>query len=88
MNDFDIRSIEDHHRLLEERHALFERARLEAHRLRNEAIGEAVLVVAGLVRDATSRAAHSTRRLAARLRQHARQRGAVAAADPCVKRAA
>ena len=75
----NVHSIEARRRLMEERNLMLDRAKAEAHRLRAEAINEFFAGADAFVRDAAHRAARAANRLAARLRQHAKQR---AAANP------
>jgi hypothetical protein len=78
MNDHNVHSIEAQRRRIAERIQMTERAKVEAHRLRAEAFTALVVGADGLIRGAALRAARATNRLAARLRQHGKQRVAVA----------
>ena len=69
-----IDSIHDRRRQLEERAALYDRARAEASRLRDEAFADFFSGADAIVRDTTRRASRAANRLAARLRQHAKRR--------------
>jgi hypothetical protein len=73
MND-NIRSLAEMRRRIEEQNALRDRAKIEAHRMRAEALSDFVVNADALVRDAAHRTARAASRLAARLRQHAKQR--------------
>ena len=71
-----IHDLEAQRRLLAERNRLRDRALREAHALRNEALGELFRDVATWLGHAADRTRRSADRLAARLRQHAKQRAA------------
>jgi hypothetical protein len=73
MND-NLHDIDDRRRLIAERNAAYDRAMADARRLRQEAYDQFVLDAGAFVRDASQRAARAAHRLAARLRQHAKQR--------------
>ena len=73
MND-NVYPIDERRRLIEERVAIYDRAKAEAGRLRNEAFTELVIGANAFVRDAADRAAGAANRLAARLRQHGKRR--------------
>ena len=70
MND-NVFPLDAHRR---SRNAIRDQLKADASRLRNEAFAEVLVGAHGFVRDAAHRAARAANRLAARLRQHARQR--------------
>ena len=55
-------------------HLMHDRLRADATRLRNEEMARLAQCGSAFVRDAAQRAARAANRLAARLRQHAKQR--------------
>lgn len=67
-------STDDSRHLIEQRAALYERAKAEASRLRAQAVADLFSGTDVFVRDAARRALRASNRLAARLRQHAKQR--------------
>jgi hypothetical protein len=73
MNNTMDRS-DERRRLNEARSALYDRARADASRLRDEAFTELVVGADAFVRDAAQRAVRAANRLAARLRQHGKRR--------------
>jgi hypothetical protein len=75
MND-DLHRIDQRDRRIEDFAAMHDRLKADAARLRNEAIADYMSGADAAVRDAARRVVRSANRLAARLRQHARQRAA------------
>ena len=74
----NVYSLEARRRALDERNRLHDQALERAQRLRIEAMDEFIREASAWVGDAASRARRAANRLAARLRQHAKQRAGAA----------
>lgn len=66
----------DSKRRIEDFNAMHDRLKADATRLRDEAIADFVSGADAALRDAARRAVRAANRMAARLRQHAKQRAA------------
>lgn len=71
----DVYSLQEQRHLIEARNRLRDHALQHAKELRSRAIARFWVDADGWIRDAADRAQRAADRLAARLRQHAKQRG-------------